>query len=110
MARIRGDCLRPEAAVKAAARAAGLRFAENDARLPGRPDLAFWDIRLAVFVNGCFWHAHQDCCRLPRTRRAWWRDKLAANRRRDARARRRLRRMGWRTATVWECRLNRRTT
>ena len=58
-----------------------------------------------MFVHGCFWHAHRQCARatVPRRNRAFWTEKFAANRRRDVRALRELRRMGYNTAVVWEC-------
>ena len=109
MRRIKGDGTGPELALRAAARATGRRFRPNDRSLPGSPDAAFHGAGLAVFVHGCFWHAHKGCqkARIPKTRTAWWRRKLDANVRRDARAVRRLRAAGWRTMTVWECGLER---
>lgn len=103
MARIRGDSLGPESRLAAALAATSLRGAvgRNAPDLPGRPDFALPG-RLAVFVHGCFWHCCSWHFRLPRSRRAWWSAKFAANRARDRRARRRLRAMGYRTAVVWE--------
>lgn len=104
MQRIQGDNLKPERLVRQAARRAKASFASNCKTLPGKPDLAFMSIRLAVFVDGCFWHGHK-CSKLPKTRRRFWREKIAGNRRRDARNRRKLRKLGWRTMTIRECRL-----
>jgi DNA mismatch endonuclease (patch repair protein) len=58
-----------------------------------------------VFVNGCFWHRHTGCSRatVPKANNAFWLQKFAANRTRDARAVRALRRRGFRVAIVWEC-------
>ena len=103
MARITGDGLGPERAMAAAIRAAGARgFVRNDRSLPGSPDFAFHAARLAVFVHGCFWHGCPRHYRAPRTRRRFWSAKLAANRRRDARVRRALNRLGWSVMVVWE--------
>jgi DNA mismatch endonuclease (patch repair protein) len=101
MATIRGDSLRPEMAVRAAAMKMGLAFTANDRTLPGTPDLALRNRRIAVFVDGCFWHRCPRCFRAPRTRRRWWLKKINANVRRDRRADRALRRMGW---AVWRIR------
>ncbi len=98
MATIRGDSLRPETAVKAAAIRLRLAFASNDKTLPGTPDLALHSRKIAIFVDGCFWHGCARCFRLPKTRRAFWRGKIAGNRRRDRRADRALRKLGW---SVW---------
>jgi DNA mismatch endonuclease (patch repair protein) len=62
---------------------------------------------VAIFVNGCFWQGHRGCRRskLPSTRRKFWADKIRANRKRDERVRRALRRRGWKVLTVWGCRV-----
>ena len=72
--------------------------------LPGRPDLVFPRYRIAVFVNGCFWHMHG--CRLsviPSTHRDFWIRKLKGNRERDSADIKRLTETGWTAVTVWEC-------
>lgn len=73
--------------------------------LAGSPDFANRSRRWAIFVNGCFWHHHKACRRatIPKTNEAFWLEKFAANRRRDARAVRDLRLAGYRVIIVWEC-------
>lgn len=83
-------------------RAAGIRGWRRGSRLPGRPDLVFARAHLAVFVDGCFWHGCPRHHRLPATRRAFWREKVRANRARDRRVDRQLRALGWRVLRVWE--------
>jgi DNA mismatch endonuclease (patch repair protein) len=69
----------------------------------GTPDFFFASAKLAVFVNGCFWHGCRKCSRnVPKKRRAFWIAKLEQNVRRDRRVLRQLRRLGYRTVTVWE--------
>lgn len=102
MARIVGDDLKPETALRSALRGAGARFRRNDRRLPGSPDVSLPAARLAVFVDGCFWHGCPRHYRRPRSRRRFWDGKLRANRTRDARDRRALNRRGWRVMRVWE--------
>lgn len=69
----------------------------------GRPDFYFPRARLAVFVDGCFWHGCPVCARrTPRNRSAFWQSKLDANVRRDRRVRRALNRAGIQTLRVWE--------
>ncbi len=62
-------------------------------------------LRLAIFVHGCFWHRHEGCrlTTTPRTRRAFWEAKFAANVARDARNVVELSALGWHVAEVWEC-------
>jgi len=69
----------------------------------GTPDFFFPKTKLAVFVNGCFWHGCEKCKRnAPHRRRSFWLAKIRQNRRRDARVLRHLRRLGFRTLTIWE--------
>ncbi|MGH9468958.1 MAG: DNA mismatch endonuclease Vsr [Terriglobia bacterium] len=70
--------------------------------LPGKPDFAFRSERLAVFIDGCFWHGCPRCYRLPEDHRAYWKTKYIANRRRDRRNARQLRALGWRVVRIWE--------
>jgi len=97
----------PEPMVRRLAHRMGYRFRLHRPDLPGRPDLVFPARGAVLFVHGCFWHRH-DCPngrRLPKTRTRWWREKLEANRKRDAAAQRQLRRLGWRVMVIWECQL-----
>jgi DNA mismatch endonuclease (patch repair protein) len=71
--------------------------------LPGRPDFVFRHGKLAVFVDGCFWHGCPLHHRLPATRPAFWLAKLQANRARDRRVGLELRQNGWRVLRIWEC-------
>lgn len=106
MSRIRGTNTGPELLVRRYLHALGLRFKLHDRRLPGKPDLVLPKYRTVVFVNGCFWHAHEcQKGRIPGTRSAFWREKFERNRTRDMRNVRALRRLGWRVLTVWECSL-----
>jgi DNA mismatch endonuclease (patch repair protein) len=71
-------------------------------RLPGKPDFVFPGKRVAVFVDGCFWHGCPRCSRGVATNGLFWRTKISGNRRRDRRVSRRLRSLGWRVLRVWE--------
>jgi DNA mismatch endonuclease (patch repair protein) len=67
-----------------------------------RPDFVFPQLKLAVFVDGCFWHACPRHYRIPAGNRAFWRAKLARNQTRDRLVTRSLRRAGWRVLRIWE--------
>ncbi|NBS55099.1 very short patch repair endonuclease, partial [bacterium] len=73
--------------------------------IPGRPDFAFRRQKVAVFVDGCFWHGCPTCFRLPKQNRAFWKAKIEGNRRRDRSVNGRLRRLGWKVIRIRECRL-----
>lgn len=75
--------------------------------LPGRPDFSFRSKRLAVFVDGCFWHGCPRCYQAPKQNAAFWRRKIDSNRRRDRQVKSLLTRRGWAVLRIWECRLAR---
>lgn len=105
MAQVKSKNTTPEMVVRRAAHAMGLRYRLHREDLPGRPDLVFPRWRVAVFVNGCFWHCHEGCsrARVPRSNRVYWIRKLAGNVRRDRENMRSLRKAGWRVVVIWEC-------
>ena len=70
-----------------------------------RPDFVFRRERVAVFVDGCFWHGCPRHATQPRQNRKFWREKIARNQARDALTTQGLRRKGWRVLRIWECAL-----
>lgn len=105
MARVRGKDTKPELAVRAILRTAGIGYRLGGQGLPGRPDIVMKGRRIAVFVHGCFWHGH-DCprgARRPRANADYWISKIGRNRTRDAASAAALAANGWRVITVWEC-------
>ncbi len=70
--------------------------------LEGRPDFVFPKQRIALFVDGCFWHGHPSRCRVPASNREYWTGKIEKNRKRDRLVNRRLKELGWKTLRVWE--------
>jgi DNA mismatch endonuclease (patch repair protein) len=85
----------------------GLRYRKNDKRYPGRPDIVLPKHKAAIFVNGCFWHAHEGCphFRMPKSRPEYWEPKLEKNKARDILNAQKLREEGWNVIYVWECEL-----
>lgn len=76
--------------------------------IQGNPDIMITSKRIAVFVDGCFWHGCPRCGHIPKTNRAYWLAKLARNKRRDSRMTRELRAQGFRVVRIWECQLRKR--
>lgn len=101
MSRVKGRDTGPELAVRAALRARSLCFTTCAGDLPGRPDIVLRSARVAVFIDGDFWHGYRFpawCDQLS----PFWQRKISTNRARDLRNHRRLRRMGWRVVRLWQ--------
>lgn len=105
MASIRGKNTKPEIIVRKGLWNRGFRYRLNHKRLPGHPDLVLRKYRTCVFVNGCFWHGHEGCSKIPSTNREFWEAKIRRNKERDIEAQKELVKMGWHCITVWECEL-----
>ena len=73
--------------------------------IAGRPDFSFQNQKVAVFVDGCFWHGCPKCFQLPKQNRALWKAKIEGNRKRDRLVNGRLRRLGWKVIRIRECQL-----
>ena len=109
MSKIRGRDTKPELVLKAALRRAGLwwyRLHRTD--LPGWPDIVFVKERVAVFMDGCFWHGCPRHYRAPASNKRYWLPKIRGNKARDKRNTAALRRAGWSVVRVWEHDVNER--
>lgn len=106
MRAIRGKNTIPELTLRKLLFARGFRFRLHTKTLPGNPDVVLPKYRVAIFVQGCFWHGH-NCYlfKLPTSRREFWRTKISENRQRDLRDSQALLSQGWRVLYVWECAL-----
>jgi DNA mismatch endonuclease (patch repair protein) len=109
MGRIRQKGTKPELIVRHLIHSLGHRYRVENRDLPGSPDIANRSRGWTVFVHGCYWHRHPGCAKTttPRRNRAFWEEKFRANIKRDKRAVRQLRRMGYQTMVVWECQCER---
>lgn len=73
-------------------------------KVPGRPDIAFPKKKVAIFINGCFWHRCPKCnLPLPKSNASFWKEKFKNNVARDTRKITELENNGWRVLTIWEC-------
>jgi DNA mismatch endonuclease (patch repair protein) len=107
MSRVRQKGTANELIVRQALHSMGGRFRVNRRALPGSPDVSSERRRKAIFVNGCFWHAHRGCPKatLPKNNAEFWQAKLASNVERDARKISELRHLHFDVLVVWECEL-----
>jgi len=103
----KGKDTKPELIVRQMLREMGLPgYRLNWKKAPGRPDIAYPGRRIAIFVNGCFWHRCPYCnLPIPKTHSEFWRQKFDKNVERDRKKVQELEAMGWRTITIWECQL-----
>jgi len=102
MARIRSrGNIATEMAVVKLFRKHGIRGWRRHQNVFGKPDFLFRRNRLALFVDGCFWHGCPRCYRRPKSNRKFWDSKIARNRERDREVSRELRRLGWRVVRIW---------
>jgi DNA mismatch endonuclease, patch repair protein len=105
MARVARRDTRPELEIRRKLHARGLRYRVDASPVPslrGRADILFRQARVAVYVDGCFWHSCPDHGVLPKGNRDWWRDKLAVTVHRDRTTDSTLAELGWRVVRVWE--------
>lgn len=105
MSQIRGTKTKPEDLVAKYLFSQGFKYRRNVKSLPGSPDIVLKKYRTVIFVNGCFWHAHEGCKRfvLPDTNREFWQAKLLRNRERDSENYKLLTNLGWKIFIIWEC-------
>ena len=105
MAAIKGKDTKPEMIVRKYLFSRGLRYRVNNRKLPGSPDIVLKKYKTAVFIDGCFWHGHEECkySRPPKSNVNFWRHKIAMNIARDYANGVDLRLAGWKVIRVWEC-------
>ena len=104
MRAVRGRDTSTERSVRRLVHGLGYRYRLHRKDLPGRPDLAFPGRKKAIFVHGCFWHAHGcEKGQPPKSRLDYWLPKLERNRERDAENLDRLASIGWSALTLWQC-------
>lgn len=68
----------------------------------GKPDFVFPKERLAVFVDGCFWHGHPKLCRMPKANKEYWVEKIKGNKKRDKKVNKELKHKHWKVIRIWE--------
>lgn len=105
MAAIHSSDTKPEMLVRRYLHTMGWRYGLHNKKLPGSPDIVMRRFKTVIFVNGCFWHGHENCkyYRLPKSNTEFWRTKIDKNRARDERNIEALRKLGWRVIVIWEC-------
>ena len=105
MSHIRAKDTKPEKQIRSALFKAGFRYRICDKRYPGKPDLIFPKYYAVIFINGCFWHAHENCRYFvfPKSNQEFWKKKFETNKHRDAENLKYYQEQCWRVCVVWEC-------
>lgn len=105
MSHIRSRDTSPEKAIRRELHRAGFRYRICDKRYPGKPDLIFPHYYCVIFINGCFWHAHEGCRYFvfPKSNQNFWQKKFQRNKERDAENLKYYQEQCWRICVVWEC-------
>lgn len=101
MSQIRGKNTKPELIFRKALWALGMRYRLH-AKLAGRPDIVFAKAKVAVFIDGCFWHGCPIHCVKAKTNKDFWERKLSGNVERDKTNSKLLRKEGWKVFRFWE--------
>lgn len=108
MSKIRKTNTKPELLVRKFLFGKGLRYRIHNKKLIGNPDIVLSKFKTVVFVNGCFWHAHENCKlnRMPKSNTDYWIPKILGNVERDKKNQEQLKQLGWNVLTIWECELS----
>ena len=111
MSQIRSKDTKPELLVRRFLFAHGFRFRLHRKDLPGKPDIILPKYKTVIFINGCFWHGHNDCkyASIPETNRDFWFVKISGNAERDKINYQLLKELGWKVIEIWQCQLKPRT-
>ena len=108
MSNVRQSGTDAELSVRAILRSLRVRYQTKTGALPGRPDMVDRELKWAIFVNGCFWHAHKGCrlWKIPKSNSVFWKQKFEQNRQRDRRRIEDLKQLGFDVLVVWQCELD----
>lgn len=109
MAKVKNKNTKPEIFLRKLLWHKGFRYRVNYKNLPGSPDIYLSKYRTAIFVNGCFWHMHENCkySSIPKNNHEFWKNKLEGNVERDKKNYARLESMGIKVIVVWGCEIKR---
>ncbi len=107
MSRVKNKNTKPEIIVRKFLHSKGFRFRLHDKNLPGKPDIILSKYKTVIFINGCFWHGHENCkyFTVPKTNSEWWKGKINGNIKNDVSVSDSLKKEGWKIIVIWTCQL-----
>lgn len=88
----------------------GLKGWRRHWKIQGKPDFVWPKFKIALFLDGCFWHGCPTCLKMPKSNVKYWNEKIKGNKERDKRVSKHLRSMSWKVIRVWECRITQKST
>jgi DNA mismatch endonuclease, patch repair protein len=105
MSRIKSKNTKPEMLVRKFLFSEGYRYRLHVKQLKGSPDIVLKKHKTLIFINGCFWHGHENCryAVIPKSRTEWWKDKIQKTAKRDIQNYSSLSSDGWNIIIIWEC-------
>ena len=105
MSHVRSKNTKPEKLIRSALFKAGFRYRICDKRYHGKPDLIFPHYYAVIFINGCFWHAHENCkyFTIPKTNKDFWNKKFEENKKRDIENIKYYQEKCWKVCIIWQC-------
>ena len=109
MSQIKGKNTKPELTVRKYLYHRGFRYRLHNKNLIGKPDISIKKYKIAIFINGCYWHRHG--CKMtttPKTNTDFWKNKFKENVKRDKKNYKTLKELGWHVIIIWECEVNKR--
>lgn len=102
MSMIKAKDTKPELILRKLLSAHGIRGYRSHYKLTGKPDIVFPKRKIAVFIDGCFWHKCPRCFIKPETNRKFWKNKIESNVRRDRLVNSEFKKKGWKVLRIWE--------
>lgn len=106
MSSIRGKNTKPEITIRKLLWKVGIRYRIHNKSIYGTPDISIMKNKIAIFIDGCFWHGCKRCYKEPTTNTAFWREKIHNNKKRRLKVRRILKKQGWNVQEFWEHQVN----
>ncbi|NUF43032.1 very short patch repair endonuclease [Acinetobacter pittii] len=107
MAAVKSSNTKPELQIRSILHKRGFRYRLHVKNLPGKPDIVLPKYRSVIFINGCFWHGHENCrfFKLPTTRTDFWKEKISRNKNNDSNAIAGLLANNWKVCIIWQCKI-----
>lgn len=102
MSMIRGKNTKPEVVLRKLLSLNGIKGYRINHKLTGKPDIVFGKYKIAIFIDGCFWHKCPKCFIQPKNNKKFWKQKINGNRERDKKVTKLLKKEGWLVIRIWE--------